>query len=372
MSNNAPFPMKSSLGGRPRTSCGYHHQRHQACPNTCEGRKSHPLVPHPVVNDKFATGCQPCLNALYEQTGVTQSQTITPPSSPNPNFKPLNSPQNTNTNNNNNNNNNTSNIAVDLNSHSSNLLQFYLEKQRQIEAEENKVLSMNERLVLLKEQQEKEKTEIQLHQRVIEYKKQQQALEVERIQKYQIELETAKRQQELLRETLLLTSNLLHEKANLINHPLLDYPSVFIPPPFTEVDSTTTSSNSQRVGIGVATSSNDNLMDVFVDRMNESKTSWEMGRGKEKMPREALDNPFDPLAPSSSTKRTTSHTLKPLSVQYLINMEEDALDFDVNMDSDENRSAKSRRAAAASALGKFYLEDREDHEVEDDDEEDYY
>eukprot|EP01112_Ceratiomyxa_fruticulosa_P001581 TRINITY_DN11760_c0_g1_i1.p1 TRINITY_DN11760_c0_g1~~TRINITY_DN11760_c0_g1_i1.p1 ORF type:complete len:376 (-),score=54.43 TRINITY_DN11760_c0_g1_i1:237-1364(-) len=374
--STAQFPMKSSLGGRTRTSCGYHHQRHQACPGTCEGRKTHPLIPHPVVNDKFATGCQPCLTALYDQLqkeqtpNIQQSQAVTPLPSPNPNFnpifKPITPPNSHNTSPNNTPGlNNSNNIMVDINSQPPDMLQFYIEKQRQIEAEENKVLTMNERLALLKEQQEKERTEIELHQRVIEYKRQQQALEVERIQKYQVELENAKRQQEMIRQRLLMESYILQEKVSLINRPSLNFPPALIPPPLTDIEKPNTTN---KVAIGVMTVPSNNR---FIEDYGMTGVETFDVRGKEKMSNDM--SPFGSISVHTSKRPSpprTSHTLKPLSVQYLVNMDDEGLDFDIQMGSSEERGAKSRRAAAASAMGKFYLPDRDDHDL-DDDEDDY-
>ena len=57
----------SPSGGRIRSSCGYHHQRHQACHDTCEGRKTHPPGPHPPARDKFSVGCPSCQAYYSEQ-----------------------------------------------------------------------------------------------------------------------------------------------------------------------------------------------------------------------------------------------------------------------------------------------------------------
>eukprot|EP01132_Coremiostelium_polycephalum_P003742 gene3742-4661_t len=64
--------LKDKRSNRRRVSCGFHHKRHQACPETCEGRVSHPPTPHQPVQDKFTVGCTECKtffqNKLLNQT----------------------------------------------------------------------------------------------------------------------------------------------------------------------------------------------------------------------------------------------------------------------------------------------------------------
>ncbi|GAM21497.1 hypothetical protein SAMD00019534_046720 [Acytostelium subglobosum LB1] len=62
-SNNNITIKQSKRDKRPnrkRVSCGFHHKRHQACPENCEGRVSHPPESHKPIQDKFTVGCTEC------------------------------------------------------------------------------------------------------------------------------------------------------------------------------------------------------------------------------------------------------------------------------------------------------------------------
>ncbi|EGC33110.1 hypothetical protein DICPUDRAFT_81083 [Dictyostelium purpureum] len=95
-------PPKDKRSNRRRVSCGFHHKRHQACPDNCEGRVTHPPDVHPPVQDKFTVGCTECKNyfqeKLFSQTtlsGKPISQVITSPS--NNITTPINKKKKTNT-----------------------------------------------------------------------------------------------------------------------------------------------------------------------------------------------------------------------------------------------------------------------------------
>eukprot|EP01133_Synstelium_polycarpum_P013709 gene13709-16161_t len=59
-------PLRDKRSNRRRVSCGFHHKRHQACPESCEGRISHPPEYHTPIQDKFTVGCSEC--RVYFQT----------------------------------------------------------------------------------------------------------------------------------------------------------------------------------------------------------------------------------------------------------------------------------------------------------------
>ncbi|KYQ99725.1 prespore-specific protein [Tieghemostelium lacteum] len=77
-SQQTPSPVQSSKdkrSNRRRVSCGFHHKRHQACPENCEGRISHPPDSHPPVQDRFTVGCNEC-KAFYISNNSNISKNI--------------------------------------------------------------------------------------------------------------------------------------------------------------------------------------------------------------------------------------------------------------------------------------------------------
>lgn len=256
----------SPAGGRIRSSCGYHHQRHQACHDTCEGRKTHPPGPHPPVRDKFSVGCPSCQSYFSEQ----HQEILSPPpkrlnvqqqaqQSPNPSpteqqlanlhpftpskfedinpaagCNPPNSPKSP----------PPPKLATLAHEVEYELLQQHqldlVQKRRQFEQEEQLLLQYRQQLDKLRQQQDTERQRIQQHQQVLDYQKQQQDIELQRIHQYQRELDDVRRDQELQRQILkqqqveiaqarmeLDQLRLLHKKEN--NHGRTCSPPLFIP-----------------------------------------------------------------------------------------------------------------------------------------------
>eukprot|EP00026_Physarum_polycephalum_P009815 Phypoly_transcript_09952.p1 GENE.Phypoly_transcript_09952~~Phypoly_transcript_09952.p1 ORF type:complete len:334 (+),score=61.86 Phypoly_transcript_09952:198-1199(+) len=221
----------SPSGGRIRSSCGYHHQRHQACHDTCEGRKTHPPGPHPPARDKFSVGCPSCqayfseqhqeilspvskrLNAQAHTPPTPETQLTThhsfntskfddftsivvatsphhQPRSRSPSASPPHTPKLASL---------THEVEYEL------LQQHHMDltqKHRQYEQEEQLLLQYRQQLDKLRQQQDTERQRIQQQQQVLDYQKQQQDLELHRIHQYQLELDDVRREQELQRQFL--------------------------------------------------------------------------------------------------------------------------------------------------------------------------
>lgn len=234
---NTQGKRSSPSGGRIRSSCGYHHQRHQACHDTCEGRKTHPPKDHPPVRDKFAVGCVACQAYFSEQhqeilspvskrltaQAHTHTNIHTPPNTPHtpeqqltthhsfnskfeeftsiavcttpnrsPNRSPISSPPHT-----------PKMLASLTHEVEYELLQQHhieiSQKHRLYEQEEQLLLQYRQQLDKMRHQQETERLRIQQQQQVLDYQKQQQELELRRIHQYQLELDDVRREQELQR-----------------------------------------------------------------------------------------------------------------------------------------------------------------------------
>ncbi|EFA85312.1 prespore-specific protein [Heterostelium album PN500] len=75
-----PVYNKDKRSNRRRVSCGFHHKRHQACPENCEGRVTHPPEPHAPFQDKFTVGCSECKayfqNKVYMINNQQQPQQV--------------------------------------------------------------------------------------------------------------------------------------------------------------------------------------------------------------------------------------------------------------------------------------------------------
>jgi hypothetical protein len=252
-------------GGRIRSSCGYHHQRHQACHDTCEGRKTHPPGPHPPTRDKFSVGCLSCQTYYSEQhqeilspvSKRLNAQAHTPPTpeqqltthhtfntskfddftsiavSSAPNKSPSSSPPH------------TPKLASLTHEVEYELLQQHQQdlsqKHRQYEQEEQLLLQYRQQLDKLRQHQETERQRIQQQQQVLDYQKQQQELELQRIHQYQLELDDVRREQEIQRQLLKqqqveiaqarmeLEEQRLLLKKHEINHLSSSAPSLFLP-----------------------------------------------------------------------------------------------------------------------------------------------
>ncbi|KAF2072438.1 hypothetical protein CYY_006250 [Polysphondylium violaceum] len=78
--------VKDKRSNRRRVSCGFHHKRHQACPENCEGRISHPPESHTPVQDKFTVGCPECKNyfqeKMFSQSPILKTMPMSASSSP--------------------------------------------------------------------------------------------------------------------------------------------------------------------------------------------------------------------------------------------------------------------------------------------------
>ncbi|EGG23806.1 prespore-specific protein [Cavenderia fasciculata] len=74
--NTSPLPLqRDRRSNRRRVSCGFHHKRHQACPENCEGRVSHPPEAHPPIQDKFTVGCSECKSYFQNKLFILASST---------------------------------------------------------------------------------------------------------------------------------------------------------------------------------------------------------------------------------------------------------------------------------------------------------
>eukprot|EP01112_Ceratiomyxa_fruticulosa_P003261 TRINITY_DN13629_c0_g1_i1.p1 TRINITY_DN13629_c0_g1~~TRINITY_DN13629_c0_g1_i1.p1 ORF type:complete len:308 (-),score=82.86 TRINITY_DN13629_c0_g1_i1:111-1034(-) len=278
-------------GGKGRKSCGYHHQRHEACSSSCEGKRTHPQSPHNLIYNKYTEGCTFCLLSMFQQITKTQgnnSSSQTMPNDQNP--RGQHSPP--------------SNEKIQTE-----------RKRKMMEEEENKVLEMNSKIQQLKEQQEKEKASIELQQRILEYQRQQQLLEADRIQKYQLKLEEAKTQQENLRRHILNSTDFLLQtaKTSIINNTsLTDFPRVNIPfPPFVPEITTITTEQTQNTPIDNNESESEDE-DDSIQHTSKSPRYFPNSNPHSQTTQKSNEEPH-------SSVSTTIY--KPLSIQLLINEE---------------------------------------------------
>ncbi|GAM21256.1 hypothetical protein SAMD00019534_044310 [Acytostelium subglobosum LB1] len=76
--SNSNSSTKDKRTNKRRVSCGFHHKRHQACPDNCEGRISHPLGSHPPVQDRFTVGCSECKSYFNNKSLLLQLSNLLP------------------------------------------------------------------------------------------------------------------------------------------------------------------------------------------------------------------------------------------------------------------------------------------------------